>query len=99
MHEWENATWAGGQTEAEVIRRVGEQVAHRALRLTRPGDSILILAGKGHNGDDARAARPHLAERKIAILNVTRPKAAAVKFADKIKARRSEEHTSELQSP
>ena len=27
MREWESATWATGQTEAEVIRRVGEKVA------------------------------------------------------------------------
>ena len=57
MREWERATWAAGQTEAEVIRRVGEKIAQRALQLTRSGDAILILAGKGHNGDDARAAQ------------------------------------------
>ena len=27
MREWERATWASGQTEAEVIRRVGKKVA------------------------------------------------------------------------
>ena len=27
MREWERATWAAGQTEAEVIRRVGEKIA------------------------------------------------------------------------
>ena len=26
MREWEQATWASGQTEAEVIRRVGQIV-------------------------------------------------------------------------
>ena len=60
MREWESATRATGQTEAEVIRRVGMAVARRALQLTRDGDFILLLAGKGHNGDDARAAIPHL---------------------------------------
>jgi ADP-dependent NAD(P)H-hydrate dehydratase / NAD(P)H-hydrate epimerase len=73
MREWERATWAAGQNEAEVIRRVGWQVARLAHELTRPGDSILILAGKGHNGDDARAAQEFLAERKTEILNVTSP--------------------------
>ena len=34
-----------------------KKVAARAHELTRPGDTILILAGKGHNGDDARAAQ------------------------------------------
>ena len=27
MREWEKATWAGGQTEAEVIRRVVKGVS------------------------------------------------------------------------
>ncbi len=71
MREWERTTWAAGQTEAEVIRRVGECVARHALRLTRPGQSILILAGKGHNGEDARCAREHLADRRAQILDVT----------------------------
>jgi hypothetical protein len=30
MREWEAATWATGQTEAEFIRRVGKRVARRA---------------------------------------------------------------------
>jgi ADP-dependent NAD(P)H-hydrate dehydratase / NAD(P)H-hydrate epimerase len=75
MREWEKATWAAGQTETEVIRRVGEVLAGHARRLTRPGDSILILAGKGHNGDDARAAREHLADRRVETLDVTAPEA------------------------
>ena len=35
MREWEAATWATGQTEAEVIRRAGKRVARRARKLTR----------------------------------------------------------------
>jgi hydroxyethylthiazole kinase-like uncharacterized protein yjeF len=73
MREWEHATWAAGQTEAEVIRRVGKKIAELALQLTRADDAILILAGKGHNGDDARAAKPFLSKRKIKILNVAAP--------------------------
>jgi len=46
MREWEKATWATGQTEAAVIRRVGEIVARRALRLTQAGDLVLIVAAK-----------------------------------------------------
>src|SRR5438046_10076883 len=75
MREWEKATWATGQTEAEVIRRVGKCVARRALGLTRPGDLVLILAGKGHNGEDARSAREHLLERRADVLEVTEPAA------------------------
>jgi ADP-dependent NAD(P)H-hydrate dehydratase / NAD(P)H-hydrate epimerase len=73
MREWERATWATDQSEAEVIRRVGQKIAARARELTRPGDSILILAGKGHNGHDALAAKKFLTGRKIEILNVAPP--------------------------
>lgn len=75
MREWENATWETGQTEAEVIRRVGKAVGERALQLTRPADAILILAGKGHNGEDARCAQEHLAERRVTVLDVKDPQA------------------------
>jgi ADP-dependent NAD(P)H-hydrate dehydratase / NAD(P)H-hydrate epimerase len=73
MREWEQATWATGQTEADVIRRVGEKIARRTLQLTQPDDVILILAGKGHNGDDARAAREYLTGRRVETLDITTP--------------------------
>lgn len=73
MREWEKATWETGMNEEQVIRRVGEIVASRALELTKPGDLILILAGKGHNGDDARCAREHLRERRVELLDVKSP--------------------------
>jgi hydroxyethylthiazole kinase-like uncharacterized protein yjeF len=80
MRDWESATWAAGQTEAEVIRRVGQKIAARTRDLTRPGDTILILAGKGHNGDDARAAQEFLSDRKVILLNATDPSAAREEF-------------------
>jgi len=73
MREWEAATWATGQTEAEVIRRVGACLARRALQLTSADDTILILAGKGHNGDDARAAAEFIADRKMTGLDLLAP--------------------------
>lgn len=75
MRQWESATWATGQTEVEVIRRVGLCVAERARQLTRPNDLILLLAGKGHNGDDVRAAQAQLADRRVALLNINSPAA------------------------
>ena len=75
MREWETATWATGQTEAEVIRRVGKCLAHRARKLTSDNDLILILAGKGHNGDDARAAREFLHDRQVRLLELLQPEA------------------------
>jgi ADP-dependent NAD(P)H-hydrate dehydratase / NAD(P)H-hydrate epimerase len=80
MREWESATWATGQTEAEVIRRVGKKIARRARKLTRSDDGILILAGKGHNGDDARAAVEHLESRRVEVLDVTNPETALAEF-------------------
>ncbi len=73
MREWEQASWDAGCSQADVISKVGEKVAARALQLTRDNDRILILAGKGHNGDDARSAGPHLIGRKVRILNVIDP--------------------------
>jgi ADP-dependent NAD(P)H-hydrate dehydratase / NAD(P)H-hydrate epimerase len=80
MREWEAATWASGQSEAEVIRRVGCAVARWALRLTHRGDSILILAGKGHNGDDARSAREHLSDRRVEVLEIKEAGAELLKL-------------------
>jgi len=73
MREWENATWASGQSEAEVIRRVGKKIARRVRKLTSSGDTILILAGKGNNGNDARAAQEFFDERKIELLDIASP--------------------------
>jgi ADP-dependent NAD(P)H-hydrate dehydratase / NAD(P)H-hydrate epimerase len=81
MREWEAATWASGQTEAAVIARVGEHLARRALELTRAGDRIIILAGKGHNGHDARAMLPHLRERNVRSIDAHDPVMAAAQFA------------------
>ena len=77
MREWEQASWAAGRQEPAVIRRVGELVARRALQLTQPGQAILLLAGKGHNGDDVRAAQGHLPDRRVQLLEVTDPQSAA----------------------
>jgi len=73
MREWESASWAAGRSEAEVIRQVGRALAVRARALTAPGDRILILAGKGNNGADARAAAEHLTDRTVQVLHVTSP--------------------------
>jgi hydroxyethylthiazole kinase-like uncharacterized protein yjeF len=82
MREWESATWASGQTGDEVIRRVGKRIAKRARKLTRAGDDILVLAGPGHNGADARAAREFLDERKVEILEVASPAADLPKLQE-----------------
>ena len=73
MREWEKATWAAGKTESAVIGRVGEIVARRVRQLVSADDLVLILAGKGHNGDDARRAGEHLSGWRVQLCNVTDP--------------------------
>ncbi|MGC9941735.1 MAG: NAD(P)H-hydrate dehydratase [Verrucomicrobiota bacterium] len=79
MRAWEKATWASGQTEAEIIRRVGKRIARRARKLTRADDLIIILIGKGHNGEDARAAKPHLDGRKVKLVELLLPASDLIK--------------------
>ncbi|MFM8469000.1 MAG: NAD(P)H-hydrate epimerase, partial [Limisphaerales bacterium] len=73
MREWERATWATGVSEEAVMRRAGAAVARVARRMTQPGAEILVLAGNGHNGDDARFAAESLADRRVRVLSVTEP--------------------------
>jgi hydroxyethylthiazole kinase-like uncharacterized protein yjeF len=73
MREWEQASWEAGRSQSEVIGKVGQLVARKALDLTGREDRILVLAGKGHNGDDARGANGHLVGRKVKVLSVTNP--------------------------
>jgi NAD(P)H-hydrate epimerase len=80
MREWEKATWAAKRKPAQVISRVGHIVTSRAKQLTRPGDQIIILAGKGHNGDDARQAGQNLSDHEVTLLNVADPSAALKQF-------------------
>jgi hydroxyethylthiazole kinase-like uncharacterized protein yjeF len=87
MREWEAETWATGQTEAVVIRLVGQRLADCARRLTSADDAILILAGKGHNGDDARAAAEFLPDRKVIILDLLQPESDLVQLEPALRAR------------
>jgi ADP-dependent NAD(P)H-hydrate dehydratase / NAD(P)H-hydrate epimerase len=80
MRAWENATWTTGISEQAVIEKVGLRIARRLLELTRPDQGILLLAGKGHNGDDVRAAVPHLGWRRVRLINVQDPHAARSEF-------------------
>src|ERR1051325_9812721 len=73
MRKWEKASWAAGRNEAEVMSRVGHLVTARARQLTRPGDLIIVLAGKGHNGDDARHTSQNLNDREVYLINVVDP--------------------------
>ena len=76
MRKWEAATWDAGITEEAVIRQVGEVVARRIRQLTEPGELILLLAGKGNNGEDVRQTLPYLESREARLVNVREPAAA-----------------------
>lgn len=80
MREWEKLTWAAGRTQMEVISRVGHVLTTWARHQTRPGDAILVLAGKGHNGDDARQVAQNLTDREVTLLNVREPAAGLREF-------------------
>ncbi len=86
MRAWEKATWATGQTERRVIQLVGRALAATILRLTLDGDTILLLAGNGHNGDDVRAARTLLTKRKVLILDIVEQKKGLAQFKKNSKA-------------
>lgn len=73
MRQWEQATWEAGRSQCEVIHHAGLAVGKAARRLTRPGNLVLILAGKGHNGDDARCAREVLDGREVRVIEVRDP--------------------------
>ncbi len=48
MRQWETQTWQAGVKPADVIEQVGRAVARRLWNLTQPGETILLLAGRGH---------------------------------------------------
>jgi NAD(P)H-hydrate epimerase len=77
MREWEKVTWASGVAEDAVMRRAGQAVARLVEKLTRPGDLVLFLAGKGHNGDDVTYACDFTNERQRELLRVIDPEVAA----------------------
>lgn len=73
MRQWEAATWAAGVREEDVIRAAGRAVARQAEAMTRPGQRVLFLAGRGHNGDDAAWAHEFLAGRDKQLLRLVEP--------------------------
>ena len=81
MREWEKSSWAAGKTAADVIQEVGRKISIRLASLAHPGDKILFLAGRGHNGDDVRAALEQLPEQFVPhLINVTDPADGREKF-------------------
>ncbi|WCJ59221.1 NAD(P)H-hydrate dehydratase [Fontisphaera persica] len=80
MREWENQSWAAGRSEAEVIHQAGAALARELQCWWKPHEPLLILAGRGHNGDDARAAAECFPPEKVTLLNVHDPAEALSGF-------------------
>lgn len=70
MREIEARSWAAGRVQSEVIRAAGHAVARVLRRLTTEGAPILVLAGRGHNGDDALEAGRALADREVCRVRI-----------------------------
>ena len=87
MRQWENASWEAGIAVDAVIQNVGRLLARRVLELTKAGDPIWILAGKGHNGDDARAIAPHLADRTVLVIEAKEPGQGLAEFSRHLQGR------------
>lgn len=80
MREWEKATWTSGQTEDAVMRCAGQAVVRFSQALTSAGDTVLVLAGKGHNGQDAKYAAKFLSGREAKVLEVFDPEDTIEQF-------------------
>ena len=70
MRDWENRTWEAGVAQQSVMQLAGQHLADYISHLTKPGQSVLFLIGKGNNGGDARVAADRISDRKISLLPV-----------------------------
>lgn len=77
MRAWEAATWAAGVREGDVIERAGAAMARHLLPRLRPDTRVLVLAGRGNNGADARHAAAHLPAGLTHVEEVRSPAAVA----------------------
>ena len=87
MRAWEQATWDSGITEADVIDQVGQVIARFISKRSRRDDLILLLAGKGNNGEDVRLTAKHLRGRRTILLNVQDPASAVKELNEAIEQR------------
>jgi NAD(P)H-hydrate epimerase len=78
MRAWEARTWAAGVAQDEVIRAAGRAVATVVRRRSRVGAPVLVLAGRGHNGDDAAVAAGELDDRDVLLVRVQSPGGAGL---------------------
>ncbi len=70
---WEAASWNAGKQVREVIQEVGRLLSRRLMELTRPGDRVLVLCGKGNNGEDAAQTAAQVQGRIVDVIRVSDP--------------------------
>jgi len=87
MLEWEQRTWETLRTREEVIRWVGHVVARRALRMLRPEDAVIVLHGKGNNGQDALQSTRHFVNNEVLRVEALHPQAALKAFHEALAPR------------
>lgn len=78
MRGWEQATWDAGIKEEAVIRQVGGRIAEWLLETIDHDRKLLLVAGKGNNGEDVRQTWPRLKALRlnredIELINVVDP--------------------------
>lgn len=64
---------AAGEVSPRLMERAGLAAAEHAARLCA-GKDILVLAGPGHNGGDARIAAEHLQQRFFRVTVASHPR-------------------------
>ena len=70
MRDWEARTWAEGVAESTVIEKVGRRIADYLETAFDADASLLLLAGRGHNGDDVRAAFDFLDPKRTTLISL-----------------------------
>ncbi len=73
MRAREERTWAAGVKPDAVIRRAGIAVAEAVRRMAPGLGPVLVLAGRGHNGDDAEVAAERLEDRESTLVRLRDP--------------------------
>lgn len=77
MRQWEKDSWQAGIKSDDVIQNVGGKIAQilKGIIEERKCGKLLVLAGGGHNGDDALAAVERLGSMiAVKVLRVSDPR-------------------------
>ncbi len=70
---WEEASWQAGRDARQVVAEVGRLIAGRVMEMTRPRARVMVLCGKGNNGEDAAQVGSRLEGRVVDVIRVLDP--------------------------